>query len=129
MSQAEYDDPPLWMLRPFAPYPGAVLGPAAAIPDGAAKEYRFGFGPVAFRMFVVRTGEALRGYVNQCPHSNMPLNQQPDDFLTPDGDLLLCSQHLALFRIEDGACLYGPCEGRSLVPIGLIVRDGQIQIA
>jgi nitrite reductase/ring-hydroxylating ferredoxin subunit len=124
----ETPQPDLWKKRPFAPAVGAVLGPLEAIGDGEAKEYTFGVGIAAFRMFVVRRGEGVFGYVNQCPHYSLPLNHRPDRFLTRSGDKIMCTQHLALFRIEDGACLDGACEGRSLDPVPVAVRDGQILI-
>jgi nitrite reductase/ring-hydroxylating ferredoxin subunit len=119
----------LWRKRPYAPQPGAVLGPLEAIEDGKAKEYAFGVGIATFRMFVVRRGGAVYGYVNQCPHYSLPLNHHPDKFLTRAGDKIMCTQHLALFRIEDGACLDGACEGRALDPVPVEVRDGQITIS
>ena len=125
----ETPDPDLWKKRPFAPESGALLGPLEAIADGRAKEYSFGVGIAAFRMFVVRKGDKAFGYVNQCPHYSLPLNHRPDQFLTRAGDKIMCTQHLALFRIEDGSCLDGACEGRSLDPVPLEVRDGQIVIS
>jgi nitrite reductase/ring-hydroxylating ferredoxin subunit len=128
LAAVERADADLWKKRPFAPASGERLGPLDAIVDGGAKEYIFGVGIAAFRMFVVRRGRAAFGYVNQCPHYSLPLNHRPDQFLTRAGDKIMCTQHLALFRIEDGACLDGVCEGRSLDPVPVVVRDGQILI-
>lgn len=119
----------LWRRRPYAPDPGAVLGPLEDIVDGKAREFTFGVGIASFRMFVVRQGDCVFGYVNQCPHYSLPLNHRPDQFLTRAGDKIMCTQHLALFRIGDGACLDGACEGRSLDPVPVEVRGGQIVIA
>lgn len=118
----------LWRRRPYAPDLGTVLGPLEIIEDGKAKEFTFGIGIAAFRMFVVRKGEAIYGYVNQCPHYSLPLNHHPDKFLTRDGTRIMCTQHLALFAIKDGACLDGACEGRSLDQVPVEVRGGQIVI-
>jgi nitrite reductase/ring-hydroxylating ferredoxin subunit len=128
MAAVEVPQPDLWKARPFAPAPGDLLGPLDEIADGKAKEYTFGVGIAAFRMFVVRRQSEAFGYVNQCPHYSLPLNHRPDQFLTRSGDKIMCTQHLALFRIEDGACLDGACEGRSLDPVPVEVRDGQIHI-
>ncbi|MEE8263379.1 MAG: Rieske (2Fe-2S) protein, partial [Gammaproteobacteria bacterium] len=38
----------------------------------------------------------------------------PDQFLDETGNLLQCATHGALFRIEDGFCVAGPCTGASL---------------
>jgi nitrite reductase/ring-hydroxylating ferredoxin subunit len=128
VAAVEVPDPDLWKKRPFAPAQGDLLGPLDEIVDGKAKEYSFGVGIAAFRMFVVRQGEAAYAYVNQCPHYSLPLNHRPDQFLTHVGDKIRCVQHLALFRIEDGACLDGACEGRSLDPVPVEITDGLIRI-
>jgi nitrite reductase/ring-hydroxylating ferredoxin subunit len=125
-----YDDrefPDDWRWRAFSPHPGTVIGPVEEIPDGTAKEYRFGFGPAAFRMFVVRKDGAVHGYINSCPHSHAPLNHYPDTFFDDSGQYLLCMQHFAVFTPEDGMCVEGPCEGQKLEKLVIEVReDGQM---
>ena len=43
-------------------------------------------------------GETVHGYLNRCPHAGRQLNFLPDRFLTPDGELIQCLQHGALFE-------------------------------
>ena len=118
-----------WRLRPRSPAPGTILGPVDAIAIGQAKEYAFGVGPSAFRMIVVRTApNAVVGYLNICPHYSQTLNRKGDEFLSPDGISLLCSQHFALFRIEDGVCFAGACPGEALDPVPVELHDGNIRI-
>jgi nitrite reductase/ring-hydroxylating ferredoxin subunit len=74
--------------------------------------------------FVLRQGESLYGYVNSCPHTGVALNWQPGQFLDITGELIQCAMHGALFRIEDGVCLRGPCVGRSLQRLHLC-REGE----
>jgi nitrite reductase/ring-hydroxylating ferredoxin subunit len=38
----------------------------------------------------------------------------------------MCATHGALFEIEDGKCVYGPCLGRSLAPIRIRVEGGNV---
>ena len=124
-----YDDrefPDDWRWRPFSPHPGTVLGPLDEIAEGAAKEYRFGFGPAAFRMFVARKDGGVFGYINSCPHSHAPLNHYPDTFFDDSGQYLLCMQHFAVFTPKDGMCVEGPCEGQALEKLAIEVRDGQL---
>jgi nitrite reductase/ring-hydroxylating ferredoxin subunit len=94
-----------------------------------ARAFTIGAGDWPLRGFVVRTGDAVRGYVNRCPHAGHPLNLLPERFLTADGALILCSSHGALFEKGTGYCVAGPCAGRSLMPIALEVRDGFVVIA
>ncbi len=69
--------------------------------------------------FAVRHRGRLYLYRNSCPHTGVSLNWLPNQFLTEQGDFLQCSLHGALFRIEDGFCVRGPCLGRSLQPVSL----------
>jgi nitrite reductase/ring-hydroxylating ferredoxin subunit len=121
--------PPSWRALPFAPPAGAPLAPLDELPDQAGREFSFGLGKHAFRLFVVRRGSDVRGYVNRCPHMSLPLNYRPGQFLTHDGAHILCSMHLAVFRIDDGLCIGGACEGHSLDAVPLVVRDGLVYLA
>jgi nitrite reductase/ring-hydroxylating ferredoxin subunit len=76
------------------------------------------------RVFVIRQGEAVYGYRNQCPHQGVNLDWKPDTFLSVDKSVIQCATHFARFRIEDGLCLAGPCVGRSLTPVAVRV-DGE----
>jgi nitrite reductase/ring-hydroxylating ferredoxin subunit len=117
-----------WARRPFAPAPGTSLAPLETFPDGGAREFSFGLGLNTWRMFVLRRGETLYGYLNLCPHYSLPLNHRETEFMSRDGTKIMCRQHLALFRVEDGACLDGACDGRSLDAVPLRVENGQVLI-
>lgn len=79
-------------------------------------------------VFIVRQGGHVHGYYNRCPHTGAPLNWLPDQFLDTSGTYIQCSGHDALFRIEDGLCVSGPCHGQSLSPVNLMVASGQLSI-
>jgi nitrite reductase/ring-hydroxylating ferredoxin subunit len=92
----------------------AVLCRLGDLDASGAKEFSVGEGDWPLRGFVVRRAEHVAAYVNRCPHAGHPLNLSPDQFLTPDGALLLCNSHGALFTPESGVCVSGPCRGRGL---------------
>ena len=96
------------------------------IPDGTAREFGFGSGTDHENIFVYRRGETLLGYRNECPHQGTPLNFLPDRFIDRTGTRFLCTTHGAQFTIEDGFCVTGPCEGKSLKPIELRVESGEV---
>lgn len=121
-------NPDYWRLRPRAPAPGAVLAPLDDLPDGRGREFVFGRGAAAFSMFVVRQGAALHGYLNLCPHFSLRLNQRGEEFLNEDGSLIRCTMHFAEFRIHDGLCVAGACQGEYLDPVPLHVADGVVRI-
>ena len=73
---------------------------------------------------VVRDGARLRAYVNICKHIAIPLDAGTGDFLDDEGHLV-CLTHGALYRISDGLCVAGPCEGESLDEVEVEVEgDG-----
>ncbi len=94
-----------------------VLCDLDEIEDGEAKGFVLDDGQGANSLFVVREDREVYGYVNACPHMGTPLDCQPDGFVSPDGGYILCSTHGALFEIEDGFCVSGPCAGASLEPV------------
>jgi nitrite reductase/ring-hydroxylating ferredoxin subunit len=108
---------------------GIGLGPLDLIPDGKARNYVLQIGDKRFHGFVVRKGEAVFGYVDRCPHAGLPLAQQLDQYLTPDGELIACSWHGAMFTVEAGTCVGGPCVGAKLSPWPVEVREGRVVTA
>ena len=106
-----------------------TLGPLSLIADGAARNFVLQIGERFFRGFVVRRGDAVFGYVDRCPHAGLPLAQKLDDYLTPDGALIACSWHGALFEPESGACVGGPCVGAALTPWPVTVKDRVLKTA
>ena len=91
------------------------------IEDGEARGFTIGAGSEARDIFVVREGERVFGYVNSCPHIGTPLDWVPDQFMTADGGHIICATHGALFQIEDGICIGGPCHGDRLKTVEVAV--------
>jgi nitrite reductase/ring-hydroxylating ferredoxin subunit len=108
--------------------PGRVLCCAADIPEGGGRGFVFGRGAEQRRLFVVRHQGALRAYRNACPHVGTPLDFVPDRFFDPSGTLLQCATHGARFRVDDGYCVAGPCAGKRLSPVE-IVLSGEFVLA
>jgi nitrite reductase/ring-hydroxylating ferredoxin subunit len=109
-----------------APAPGTRLCRLEDLSDPGSKGFEFRDGETLFQGFLVRRGDAVLGYLDRCPHIGFPLAFAPDAYLTRTGDLILCSGHGALFRIEDGRCLSGPCAGKALRPWPVSVEDGVV---
>jgi len=97
------------------------------IPDGTAR----GFGPAPggfTGLFAVRHGEKIFVYVNACPHIGTSLDWAPDRFLTADGAHIVCSTHGALFGIDGGLCIHGPCAGDRLESVPARIIDGVVLV-
>jgi nitrite reductase/ring-hydroxylating ferredoxin subunit len=111
------------------PAAGVRLCALADIAEPGAKTFVFRDGEYLFIGFVVRKAGALFGYIDRCPHNGTPLAVFPDRYLTRERDLLLCGTHGALFRIGDGRCIAGPCEGRALTPWPVAVEGEAVVTA
>lgn len=77
-------------------------------------------------LLVVRKGDAVFAYENDCPHWNITLDYVPGRFMNRDKGMIQCANHGARFRIEDGICVFGPCLGEGLTAVNVVVRDGQV---
>lgn len=108
---------------------GTTLAHVADLPDGAALGFNLTEDEWPLRGFVVRVGDAVHAYLNRCPHAGRPLNFMPGRFLTPDGELLQCHAHGALFEKHTGLCIAGPCVDESLRRIAVHLADGQVRLA
>ncbi|HVO51762.1 MAG TPA: Rieske 2Fe-2S domain-containing protein, partial [Thermoanaerobaculia bacterium] len=65
---------------------------------------------------LVSTPDGARAYRNVCPHVPIPLDRGGEPLLTEEG-FLACRNHGALFAVEDGFCVAGPCAGETLESI------------
>lgn len=79
-------------------------------------------------IFILYKNKQFYAYVNSCPHTGVNLNWQPNEFLDFEGQYIQCTMHGAIFNIEDGYCVRGPCAGASLQAIKLTVKDNAIHI-
>lgn len=65
-------------------------------------------------------------YLNHCPHTGVNLNWQQNQCFDFSQQYLACSVHGALFQPDDGKCIYGPCVGKFLVSVELVIEDESI---
>ena len=105
-----------------------VICPLHELADPGARGFTMGEGDWPLRGFVVRRGETVRAYVNHCPHADFPLNISPNRFLAPHVPLILCVMHGALFEIESGECVSGPCAGLALRALPVRVASGYVML-
>lgn len=94
------------------------------IEEGRAKGFEIG----AKQLFAVRKDDQLHLYYNYCPHLGTPLEWLEDQFLDPDGAFIQCATHGALFVIESGQCIQGPCRGKSLKAIPFVMGNGFMMV-
>lgn len=78
--------------------------------------------------FAVRKDDRVHAYANSCPHTGAMLNWGPDRFLTRAGNQIMCGVHGALFEIETGYCVAGPCQGQSLRELEVRIDAGIVKV-
>ena len=99
------------------------------VAEGEAKSFILGAGKDRRDIVVVRKSGRFFAYENSCPHQAMPLETFPDKFLNEDATLFVCSTHGARFRVEDGFCVSGPYEGKSLRALSVSLEGRNLSIA
>lgn len=104
---------------------------ASDIAEGEAR----GFTPAPSwrrKVIVTRRGDRLFGWLDACPHytSGTPMAWKADAYLNGEGKHLACHSHGALFDIETGECVLGPCLGQSLRKVELVIgTHGDVFVA
>jgi nitrite reductase/ring-hydroxylating ferredoxin subunit len=79
---------------------------------------------------VLRNGTGgIVAYRNLCKHLPVPLDGGTGKVLAEDGAHLICGTHGATYRLEDGYCVEGPCEGASLEPLRVRVAAGNLYVS
>ena len=98
------------------------------IPVPGSRGFTLGEGVEAQEYFIVRDAHGVYAYENHCPHRGGLLDWTPDRFLTRDRKHILCATHGAVFRMNDGYCVGGPCAGKSLNPVAIMVHEGDVVV-
>lgn len=111
-----------------ASHQSVTVGRFDELDDPGCREFQIGDGDWPFRGFVVRRGAQVFAYQNYCKHAGHPLNFKPDSFLTKNQKQIICASHGALYEIETGLCVAGPCPGKTLNAIKVDVIDGLVVV-
>jgi len=98
------------------------------ITDPGSKEFSLKSGRQTIDLFIVRKDGTYNAYKNSCPHTGASLNWQQDQFLDLDNAFIQCSVHDALFEMDSGYCIAGPCSGSSLEELELIIENDDIYL-
>ncbi len=102
-----------------------LLCNSESLPDAQSR----GFDVDGVSLLAVRRNGQVFVYRNRCPHRGVALEWHPDQFLDSSASLIQCATHGALFLIESGECIAGPCEGQALKSIACREDQDGIWIA
>ena len=91
--------------------------PLDEVPNHGSRGLTIEHDGLELKLLLVRHNERVYCYRNRCPHMGVNLDWVEHQFLDTSGELIQCATHGALFRIEDGECISGPCQGQKLVPV------------
>lgn len=94
------------------------------IPDGGAIGVTIESSTGGFGLILLREGEQVFAYHNECPHAGRPLDYAPGRFLVKESRLV-CAAHGATFAVTSGACLGGPCRS-GLVGVPVRVEGDRV---
>ena len=82
--------------------------------------------PKPWPILITRKGNNFYGFENSCPHEGQRLDAETGQFLDEEGNFLTCGHHHAQFDLDTGHCFIGPCQGKSLAPLTLVIDDGDV---
>jgi len=103
-----------------------ILCKTSNIEDPGSKSFEIKIKRKRQSIFVVHKDGQFFAYYNKCPHTGASLEWQQDQFLDMDKALIQCATHDALFTIDSGECIAGPCVGDALQPLPLSIESDQI---
>lgn len=100
----------------------------AALAEARTAKFHLRCGDRVVEGFVVHHGAGLAAWVNRCAHLGTPLDLWPNEFLSADGEALVCATHGALYHPLSGRCLAGPCAGRGLTALPVRVEGDRVVV-
>lgn len=105
-----------------------ILCKTSDIEDPGSKSFEIKIKRKTRSIFVVHKNGEFYAYYNKCPHTGASLEWQEDQFLDLDKELIQCATHDALFIIDSGECIAGPCVGDLLQGIPVIINADNVEL-
>ncbi len=105
-----------------------ILCKTTDIEDPGSKSFEVKIKRKPQSIFVVHKDGSFFAYYNKCPHTGASLEWQEDQFLDLDKALIQCATHDALFVIDSGECIAGPCVGDLLQALPISIQAGEIHL-
>ncbi len=105
---------------------GSMLARLDQLPDPGAIVVYAGDGEARVSLILTRRGATIACFRNRCTHANYPLQRADGRIVVQEGRFLVCAAHGASYTLEQGACAGGPCNGRALERVAVVLRDGAV---
>lgn len=79
-------------------------------------------------LFATKQDGVIYLFENRCPHRGIALEWIEHQFLDVSGLFVQCANHGALFSVDAGRCITGPCVGQSLNAIAFDISEDWVYI-
>jgi nitrite reductase/ring-hydroxylating ferredoxin subunit len=100
------------------------IGPVSSLPEGTTRKFTLTRDGREREAFVLHHAGGFVAYLNRCCHIPMTMDWVENQFLSDDGQHILCATHGALYEPESGECVAGPPLGQCLTRVPIEIRDG-----
>lgn len=105
-----------------------ILCKTTDIQDPGSKSFELKIKRKTQSIFLIHKNGNFFAYYNKCPHTGANLEWQEDQFLDLDKELIQCATHDALFMIDSGECIAGPCTGDRLQSLPITIQADEIHV-
>lgn len=105
-----------------------ILCKTSDIEDPGSRSFEVKINRKTESIFVVHKNGEFFAYYNKCPHTGATLEWQEHQFLDLDKELIQCATHDALFMIDSGECIAGPCVGDNLETLTLSIQADELHL-
>jgi nitrite reductase/ring-hydroxylating ferredoxin subunit len=108
---------------------GSIVARVTDVQPGAVKRFSIICQQYRVTGFLVNEDGRFHAYVNRCRHMATPLDFVRDQFLSEDGQYLMCYTHGALYERGSGVCIAGPCKGESLYRLPVCIDQDEVLVS
>jgi nitrite reductase/ring-hydroxylating ferredoxin subunit len=108
---------------------GLLLARVEDLPDAGARVIEVEHDGLRTSLILARKGGAISAFINECPHAGYPLQRADGVILIQEGRFMVCGAHGASFKLENGACAGGPCNGDGLERVAIKIKHGEVRTA
>ncbi|WP_240229417.1 Rieske (2Fe-2S) protein [Devosia lacusdianchii] len=116
------------MPSTLAPDVRADSYPLVDLVEGVVRSTELEVGGKRYPVLLLRRSGKVQAFLNACPHQYLPLDFQGNNLLSADGSMLMCSMHGAMFTIDNGECVNGPCAGANLTAIAVHEENDRLKL-
>jgi nitrite reductase/ring-hydroxylating ferredoxin subunit len=97
-------------------------------PDQSARSFKATVKGRIFRGLVVKKAGKFYAYQNLCQHLPITLDLNDDKFFNHENTHLQCHMHGAMYELDTGICIAGPCVGAKLVSLSFTEEESRLVV-